>query len=282
MKLTGTILLSALALVGMSSTASATIHNVDANGLTFSPAELYIVSGDTVRWTVVSGFHTTTSSGGSSKIWDSGTMTAGQTYDVVFSVADGDGPFPYQCDLHVLSGMVGTIYIDNDNDNWSADIDCDDTNPNINPGATEICNGVDDNCDEVVDEGLDQTWYEDADDDGFGNAAVTAVDCSQPTGYVDNDLDCDDTDPEIGPCGGGCCLGSRGNANNDPEDKVNISDVTFMTAYLFGIPAGPAPVCQEEGNANGDPDEKINISDVTFLTAYLFGIPAGPSPPACP
>lgn len=80
----------------------------------------------------------------------------------------------------------------------------------------------------------------------------------------------------------GCCINIRGNANGDPDDKINISDVTFLTAYLFGIPTGPAPACQEEGNANGDPDEKVNISDVTFLTAYLFGIPAGPPPPSCP
>lgn len=84
----------------------------------------------------------------------------------------------------------------------------------------------------------------------------------------------------VGPQG--CCLNIRGNANGDPEDKVNISDVTFLTSYLFGIPSGPAPSCTEEGNANGDPEEKVNISDVTFLTSYLFGIPAGPAPPSCP
>ncbi|MDH4157763.1 MAG: hypothetical protein OEW00_10860 [candidate division Zixibacteria bacterium] len=80
----------------------------------------------------------------------------------------------------------------------------------------------------------------------------------------------------------GCCLGTRGNANNDPEDKTNISDVTFLLDYLFGIPTGPAPVCQEEANANGDPDEKVNVSDVTYLLAWLFGIPPGPAPDACP
>ncbi|MDH4156731.1 MAG: hypothetical protein OEW00_05590, partial [candidate division Zixibacteria bacterium] len=58
----------------------------------------------------------------------------------------------------------------------------------------------------------------------------------------------------------GCCRGIRGNANNDPDDKVNISDVTFLLEYLFGIPTGPAPVCWEEANANGDPDEKVNVS----------------------
>jgi len=79
-----------------------------------------------------------------------------------------------------------------------------------------------------------------------------------------------------------CCIADRGNANGDFEDKVNISDITFLTKFLFGIPIGPAPGCTEEGNANGDLDEKINISDVTYLTKYLFGIPAGPAPPPCP
>ena len=80
----------------------------------------------------------------------------------------------------------------------------------------------------------------------------------------------------------GCCRGIRGNANNDPDDKVNISDVSFLLAYLFGIPTGPAPVCWEEANANGDPDEKVNVSDVSYLLAYLFGIPTGPEPKPCP
>ena len=79
-----------------------------------------------------------------------------------------------------------------------------------------------------------------------------------------------------------CCTGIRGNANNDPEDKINISDVTFLLDFLFGIPPGAAPVCWTEANANGDIDEKVNVSDVSYLLAYMFGTPQGPAPPACP
>ena len=79
-----------------------------------------------------------------------------------------------------------------------------------------------------------------------------------------------------------CCKGVRGNANGDIEDKVNISDVSYLLAFLFGIPTGPEPACWEEASANGDIDEKVNVSDVSYLLAYLFGIPSGPEPPACP
>jgi len=39
------------------------------------------------------------------------------------------------------------------------------------------------------------TYFRDQDEDGYGDAATTIDDCSAPTGYVANDLDCDDTNP---------------------------------------------------------------------------------------
>ena len=80
----------------------------------------------------------------------------------------------------------------------------------------------------------------------------------------------------------GCCIGIRGNANGDIDEFVNISDITYLVDYLFGVPLGTAPPCQEEGNANGDVDELVNISDITYLVDYLFGVPLGTAPPACP
>ncbi|MDH4157469.1 MAG: hypothetical protein OEW00_09380 [candidate division Zixibacteria bacterium] len=82
--------------------------------------------------------------------------------------------------------------------------------------------------------------------------------------------------------GEGCCVGIRGNANYDPEDKVNITDVSYLLNYMFGIPHGPAPPCTEEANANGDSQDKVSVSDVSYLLTYLFGIPTGPAPPPCP
>ncbi|MCA9571815.1 MAG: hypothetical protein KC656_28450, partial [Myxococcales bacterium] len=48
--------------------------------------------------------------------------------------------------------------------------DCDDTTAAVRPGAVEVCNGQDDDCDGDVDEGAPgRSWYADDDEDGFGD-----------------------------------------------------------------------------------------------------------------
>ncbi len=82
------------------------------------------------------------------------------------------------------------------------DEDCDDGEAAVNPGAIELCNGVDDDCEGSAD-GPDAadapTWYADSDSDGYGDAAVSQPACSQPTDYVGDSADCDDGDATIYP-----------------------------------------------------------------------------------
>ncbi|MBL8619522.1 MAG: hypothetical protein JNM72_28175 [Deltaproteobacteria bacterium] len=83
---------------------------------------------------------------------------------------------------------------------YSADsTDCDDGRAATNPGATEYCNTFDDDCDTVVDEpdAADaRLWYRDVDGDSFGTRTTGLLDvrrdCAQPTGYADDNTDCDD------------------------------------------------------------------------------------------
>ncbi len=77
--------------------------------------------------------------------------------------------------------------------------DCDDTEVSINPGSTETCNGVDDDCDGTADEGVGTVYYLDSDGDTYGTSSVTAEACSAPPGYTDNDDDCNDSDATISP-----------------------------------------------------------------------------------
>ncbi|MDH4157324.1 MAG: thrombospondin type 3 repeat-containing protein [candidate division Zixibacteria bacterium] len=177
--------------------------------------------------------------------------------------------------------------------------------PNLTQNDTDS-DGLGDACDNCI--GVHNPDQIDTDGDGDGNACDNDDD---DDGILDDgDLsgtegdhpctggsvtDCDDNCPTVanadqadadangmGDACEGCCLALRGNANGDPEDKTNISDVSYLLAWLFGIPSGPAPACPEEANANGDTEEKVNISDVSYLLSYLFGIPIGPDPPACP
>ena len=70
--------------------------------------------------------------------------------------------------------------------------DCDDSEGSVHPNAEELCNGVDDNCVNGVDEGVKTTYYLDNDGDGYGLCSSTTEACDPPTGYVDECASCDD------------------------------------------------------------------------------------------
>jgi hypothetical protein len=81
--------------------------------------------------------------------------------------------------------------------------DCDDSDASIHPGASEVCDGVDNDCDGSVDVGAGDAsdWYEDSDGDGYGDASGTPlVVCTPPSsGYVSDHTDCDDGDSSSYP-----------------------------------------------------------------------------------
>ena len=84
--------------------------------------------------------------------------------------------------------------------------DCDDADSTVFPGAAEVCNEVDDDCDgdaDDADAGLDlataTAWHADADFDSFGAAATLATTCSPPLGALLDDTDCDDADSGVNP-----------------------------------------------------------------------------------
>lgn len=102
--------------------------------------------------------------------------------------------------------------------------DCDDTNIDINTDAEEICDEIDNDCDIDIDEdAIDpSTWYLDADTDGFGDANNTTEACTVPTGYVDNDLDCDDTDSSLTEV----CEGETTPEGSGTDPETECSDET--------------------------------------------------------
>ena len=77
--------------------------------------------------------------------------------------------------------------------------DCDDSAAAVFPGAAEVCDEVDNDCDGTVDDGVTTTYFADADADSYGDPARTTAACSAPSGYVENDDDCDDSDDTLSP-----------------------------------------------------------------------------------
>ena len=76
----------------------------------------------------------------------------------------------------------------------------------------------------------------------------------------------------------GCCKGMRGNVDYDPNDVVNIVDLTHLVAYVFG--GGEEPECPEEANIDGGSSGNINVVDLSRLVEYLFN--DGEEPQPCP
>ena len=80
--------------------------------------------------------------------------------------------------------------------------DCDDLERDVRPFGTELCDGLDNDCDTTIDEqSTSYTFYRDLDDDGVGNSAepTTSTTCDPPLGYSAVPGDCDDTNPSIYP-----------------------------------------------------------------------------------
>ncbi len=116
-------------------------------------------------------------------------------------------------------------------DGVADDTDCDDSTATVNPDAPETCSGVDDDCDGLVDDDDPDvsgttTWYLDFDGDGYGTSALTVDACEAPTGYVDNDSDCEDSSSDASPDGVEVCDGLDNDCDgltDDDDDSLDAS-----------------------------------------------------------
>jgi hypothetical protein len=133
--------------------------------------------------------------------------------------------------------------------------DCDDTDPAVHPGATERCNELDDDCDDEIDEGVQlPTWYRDEDEDGYGDASRSTQACEAPSGWVEDDQDCDDLNPGVNPGEQERC-----DPEDDDEDCDGLADdldddtIGQSAAYLdedgdgFGLEGHTGLAC-DSGN----------------------------------
>jgi len=192
------------------------------------------------------------------------------------------------CDGTIDEGFVTTYYDDADGDGFgdigggkvaqlmcpgdadptdvSVGGDCDDSDPNVNEGAAEICDGIDNDCDNIADQGeLGYiTVYRDTDGDGFGAASAPREACfnsstgayyeaigaeSIPlpgTAWVDNATDCDDTDPTVNPNAVEDCSVADRNCNGDSFDADDAPEYFIdidLDTYGAGEPNTGTHAC---------------------------------------
>ncbi|MCP4803918.1 MAG: DUF2341 domain-containing protein [Proteobacteria bacterium] len=150
------------------------------------------------------------------------------------------------------------------------DTDCDDAAIDVNPGETEVCNDVDDDCDGAIDEddAADAgTWYADTDTDGYGDAASTTASCDQPAGYVTDDTDCDDTSADVSPAETETCNSVDDDCDTDvDEDDASDADTWYADTDTdgYGDASSTTTSCdQPSGYVADDTDCDDTSADVS-------------------
>jgi hypothetical protein len=129
--------------------------------------------------------------------------------------------------------------------------DCDDLSKGTAPGKLELCDGKDNDCDSVIDDGAPtETWYGDDDGDLWGDTRYAVEACTDVPGFVRRDGDCDDADPATNP-----------NAVDELCDGVDRG-CDFEAGLVTWIPASGVPT-----------DVSDDFADGTIDTPYVWMAP---------
>lgn len=138
--------------------------------------------------------------------------------------------------------------------------DCADTLAGIHPNLTEVCNGVDEDCDTAIDEGSLVTLYADVDGDGFGTANTASLRCAGTSGFATASTDCDDGDVAIYPGATELCDGENNDCDQATDEFVTTLYYPDTDDDGFGANTGAVSACAAPTgfvSVSGDCDDGI-------------------------
>ena len=185
--------------------------------------------------------------------YQSASASGGAECTPIYYYYDGDGDgYGYIQGSFQITCVQPEGHVPNNND-------CNDNDPNINPGVSEICDdGIDNDCDGIVDnpalcqtgtttpECQTQTFYLDSDGDSYGDPLSATSTCEQPTGYVVDNTDCNDADANINPGATEICDGKDNNCDGLVDEDCDCG-ITACDANLHLTGSCPNPCNGVEG-----------------------------------
>jgi hypothetical protein len=143
----------------------------------------------------------------------------------------------------------------------SDNADCNDDDNTVYPGATEVCDEKDNNCNGIIDENAQTTFYRDADGDGFGDALNSTQACAAPSGYVSDNADCNDDDNTVYPGATELCDEKDNNCNGTIDENVKTTFFRDADGDGFGDALNSKQACAESSgyvSNNTDCDDNDN------------------------
>ena len=157
-------------------------------------------------------------------------------------------------------GEVSTL--DADGDGWPDSDDCNAADSTVSPGAAEVCDGVDNNCDGEVDEGVRTTLYADTDGDGFGHPDTPTEGCEGTPGFSTSPTDCDDADAAIYPGATEVCDEVDNDCDGETDEEVSTDWYADSDSDGFGDPDTRTRACDapdgyiaDNSDCNDDAEE---------------------------
>jgi hypothetical protein len=113
----------------------------------------------------------------------------------------------------------------------------------VYPGAVEVCNEVDDDCDLAIDESVQSTWYRDLDSDTYGDLATSTQACTVPSGYVADATDCDDASTATNPAATETCNGVDDDCDGSVDEVGKLTYYRDLDADTYGNVGSPTQAC---------------------------------------